>query len=116
MKARLSCVNSLLRAGMRGDNYWKVVVFRNEYTDDTPMPATIPGDPSGFLALIGLFNDPDSPGAIGAKHDTTNTLERRKMTNTSSKLPHPTSTKRKRQPKASINEQENQNRISSCAD
>jgi hypothetical protein len=40
-----------------------------EYTDDTPAPATIPGDPSGFLALIGLFNDPDSPGDISAKHD-----------------------------------------------
>jgi hypothetical protein len=40
-----------------------------EYTDDTLTPATIPGDPSGFLALIGLFNDPDSPGDISAKHD-----------------------------------------------
>ncbi len=40
-----------------------------EYSDNTPTPATIPGDPNGFLALIGLFNDPDSPGDISAKHD-----------------------------------------------
>jgi Cro/C1-type HTH DNA-binding domain len=40
-----------------------------EYSDDTPTAATTPGDPNGFLALIGLFNDPDSPGDISAKHD-----------------------------------------------
>jgi hypothetical protein len=32
-------------------------------------PETIPGDPAGYLALIGLFNDHQSPGDLSANHD-----------------------------------------------
>jgi hypothetical protein len=32
-------------------------------------PETTPGDPAGYLALIGLFNDSQSPGDLSANHD-----------------------------------------------
>jgi hypothetical protein len=32
-------------------------------------PETMPGDPAGYLALIGLFNDNQSPGDLSANHD-----------------------------------------------
>jgi hypothetical protein len=29
----------------------------------------VPGDPSGYRALIGLFDDAQSPGDVSARHD-----------------------------------------------
>jgi hypothetical protein len=46
-----------------------------EYSDASPesvqrsSPDTTPGDPAGYLALIGLFNDSQSPGDLSANHD-----------------------------------------------
>jgi hypothetical protein len=33
------------------------------------LPQTLPGDPAGYLALIGLFGDAQSPGDLSANHD-----------------------------------------------